>query len=372
MMTTEPLGLYVHIPFCMRKCRYCDFCSFTDISRQGQAAYVDRLIQEIRSYKRERPYTADTVFFGGGTPSLLSASAFERIMDALQNTFRIDASAEITLEANPKTLTYASLAVYRACGVNRMSLGLQSINENEKKILGRIHTSRDFFDSVDMIRAAGVENINVDIMYGIPDQTLASFTRTVDAVLSVKPTHISAYSLILEEGTPLYEERERLTLPDEDTELAMLSMLVQRLAREGLHRYEISNYSLKGFECRHNSKYWAMAPYLGFGLAAHSCFDRARFGNPSDMQAYLTTTSVERQPMTRQDEMYEYAMLHLRTCRGFSLDAYRARFGVDFRTGREATLSSFIRMGYMCEEQGRLFLTDKGLYVSNSILTEIL
>lgn len=372
-MTTDALGLYIHIPFCIRKCRYCDFCSFTDVSEEDKHRYVTRLVREISSYKRDEPYRADTVFFGGGTPSLLAPRDFETILQALRDTFSVSADAEITVEANPKTLSKEKLACFRSCGVNRMSIGLQSINENEQKMLGRIHDSHDFFQSVDGVRAAGIDNLSVDIMYGIPEQTTTSFSRTVDAVLSVEPSHVSAYSLILEPGTPLYEERERLSLPDEDEELTMLDRLRERLSERSIERYEISNYSVKGAECRHNIKYWTMQPYIGFGLAAHSYFDGARFSNATELSAYMDANGpCERQVLSVEDEMYEYAMLHLRTVRGFSLSQYCERFGVDFIQGRREVLDTLRAMKYLDVQDGRLFLTDKGLYVSNRILTEIL
>ncbi len=365
-------GIYIHIPFCLKKCRYCDFCSFPDVQGADAAAYVSRLVQEIRSYRRSTPIAVDSIFFGGGTPSLLPSKMFGSIMEALHASFQITSDAEITVEANPKTLTAEKVRTYVASGVNRMSIGLQSINENEQKILGRIHNSKDFFDSMELVYAAGVKNVNVDIMYGIPDQTQHSFEKTVDAVLSVHPSHVSAYSLILEPGTPLFAEKDTLQLPNEDTELSMLSMLRERLASEKIFRYEISNYGVKGAECRHNMKYWTMQPYIGVGVAAHSFFEGARYANAADLSLYIKGEGREAAPLTKTDAMYEYVMLHLRTVRGFSLSQYRQRFGMDFAESRREKLSSLMQAGYLCIQNDRLFLTEKGLYVSNSILTEIL
>ncbi len=334
---------------------------------------MSRLVEEIRSYRRSTPMTADSIFFGGGTPSLLPSRLFDSIMEALHASFQITSDAEVTVEANPKTLTKEKLRAYAASGVNRMSIGLQSINENEQKILGRIHTSKDFFDSMEMVYAASIKNVNVDIMYGIPDQTLHSFEKTIDAVLSVHPTHISAYSLILEPGTPLFAQKDVLHLPDEDTEAAMLSALTQRLAEDKIFRYEISNYSVKGAQCRHNMKYWTMQPYIGVGAAAHSFLDGARYANAADLSLYMKGEGGQAPvTLTREDAMYEYAMLHLRTVRGFSLAEYRRRFGTEFTENRQQSLRALADAGYLCMQDGRLFLTEKGLYVSNSILTEIL
>lgn len=371
-MRNEPLGLYVHIPFCLRKCRYCDFCSVADATQSLRQRYVGRLLAEIESYRRVPRLAADTVFFGGGTPSLLSGEQMRCIMDALRAVFDIAPDAEITAEANPATLTHEKLSAYRAVGINRISLGLQSINENEQKILGRIHTSDDFYESIQMARAHGLENINVDIMYGIPDQTEESFLRTVDAVLSQKPTHISAYSLILEEGTPLYAMQSSLSFPDEETELRMHESLCERLRANGFSRYEISNFCLNGYACRHNMKYWTMQPYIGFGAAAHSYFNGMRYANVTDVEAYINGALPQVTRVSPEDEAYEYAMLGLRTSAGISLDAYERRFGKSFASGREDVLTRLASMGYLVWDRERVYFTERGLYVSNSLLTEIL
>lgn len=367
-----PLGLYIHFPFCLCKCRYCDFCSIAGSTEALREAYVNRLCEEIESYRDGARLCADTVFFGGGTPSLLTGEQMGRILYTLRSVFDILPDAEITAEANPATLTDEKLAAYHATGINRISLGLQSIHENEQKILGRIHTSEDFYESMRMVRAHGFENVNVDIMYGIPGQTVESFFRTVDAVLAEKPTHISAYSLILEEGTPLYEARGELSFPDEDTELLMHEGLCERLRASGFSRYEISNFCLNGYTCRHNMKYWTMQPYIGFGAAAHSYFGPTRRANTSDLEAYIKGAAPEVLSVSPVDEAYEYAMLGLRTAMGISLADYKRRFGVSFTQGREQTLLKLAAMGYLVWDAERVFFTDRGLYVSNSLLTEIL
>ena len=242
-MTTEPIGLYVHIPFCKKKCAYCDFVSFGDALDKYEDTYVSALVNEIYEYQREEKIAVDTVFFGGGTPSVISAISFEKIAKALNEVFDILPSAEFTLEANPKTLTEEKLEIYTGRGVNRISLGLQSIRENEMKILGRIHNFDDFLHSYELCRNAKITNINVDLMYAIPEQTLDSFADTLKTVIALSPEHISAYSLILEEGTQLYNRRNYLTFPSEDEECEMYYMAARMLKNAGYEHYEISNYA---------------------------------------------------------------------------------------------------------------------------------
>ena len=370
-MHNEPLGVYIHIPFCLQKCRYCDFCSVAGSSEGLRAAYVQRLVCEIRTAS-DKGRAVDTVFFGGGTPSLLSPSEITAVMDAVRDTFSVTTDAEITVEANPATLTDAFLDACCTSGVNRFSLGLQSINENEQKLLGRIHTTQDFYDSMHLLHRHGFENVNVDIMYGIPDQTRESLMRTVEAVLSVEPTHVSAYSLILEEGTQLYRMRDTLVLPDEDAELAMHEALCERLAASGFSRYEISNFCLDGYACRHNMKYWTMQPYIGFGAAAHSFLGDRRIEHSSDIGAYIRGEAPLSHAVTEADARFEYAMLALRTSQGISLADYRRRFGVDFTEGRETLLERLRAMGYLVIDREHVHFTECGMYVSNSLLTEIL
>ena len=282
-MKADKIGLYVHIPFCKSKCKYCDFCSFTDADKES---YLDALIRDIDSYKGCQ-IEVNSVFFGGGTPSLLSGEQMEKLFFHLRNSFDVSCDSEITLEANPKTLTSENLEAYIRSGINRISLGLQSIHENELKKLGRIHNFSEFLETYNMVRNNGVNNLNVDLMYGIPEQTKESFEKTLSEIIKLSPEHISVYGLILEEGTPLYAHSQQLSLPTEDEECDMYYLASKMLSDNGYTHYEVSNYCKDGHACRHNLKYWRDEEYIGVGLSAYSYFGRKRFGKTRDMSLYL-------------------------------------------------------------------------------------
>ncbi len=374
-MKTEKIGLYVHTPLCVQKCNYCDFCSYSVASADWRSTYMEKICAEIESYK-DRDILLDTVFFGGGTPSLLSAVEFSEICESIRKTFKIDSNVEFTLEANPKTLTAENLEVYISSGVNRLSIGLQSIHENEMKILGRIHNFDDFIESYNLARGLGINNINIDLMYGIPDQTVESFEQTLERVLSIYPEHISLYGLILEEGTPFYSMRKDLKLPTEDTECDMYLLAADKLRASGYSHYEISNYARAGYESRHNLKYWRCQEYIGVGVSAYSYLDSQRFGNSSKIYEYLAADSKEysyREKIDRETLMYEYVMLGLRLRDGISLEEYLRSFGEDFiNNQRDKKIKEYISLGYMIIKDGRLYLTERGFYISNSILCDLL
>ncbi len=372
-MTTDSIGVYVHVPYCVRKCSYCDFCSFPPDSAPDRRAYIDALLQEMDLY-RDRKLVVDTVFFGGGTPSLLTPDELSKILSHIREVFCVAPDAEITLEANPGTVTRESMHSIVKAGVNRVSLGLQSVHENEMKILGRIHNYDDFLTAYAIVRELGIDNINVDLMYAIPSQTLESLSETVDRVLSLSPEHVSLYSLILEEGTPLCDRRDSLELPDEDTEIAMYSLVTDKLRRAGYLHYEISNYARPGRESRHNLRYWRGGRYLGFGISAYSYFDGVRFGNTRDPELYLSGKgiAVDSEVIDSEREAYEYVMLGLRLGEGISLTDYRARFGRDFLDGRRESIDRLTAMGYAMQNGDRLQLTERGFYVNNAILTELI
>ena len=370
-MTTKPIGLYVHVPFCERRCSYCDFCSYavSSLDSSVRERYFDALVDEILSYKREEPIAVDTVFFGGGTPSLLTVSEAEKIFAAIEKSFRVLPHAEITLEANPGTVTEEKLLAYKRLGVNRLSIGLQSIHENELKKLGRIHNFEEFLESYRLARELGYDNIGIDLMYGIPEQTSESLRETLDTVASLSPEHISAYGLIVEEGTQFFRERDTLMLPDEDTECDMYELTVSRLSELGYSHYEISNYAKEGRESRHNLHYWRAEEYIGVGVSAHSYFGGERYFNTDSIYEYSTGAARE---VEACDVELEYAMLRLRLAEGFSLDGYERRFSRSFTEGREEKLRHLERLGYLRREGGRVALTDRGMYVSNAILSDLL
>lgn len=374
MNDPRPIGLYVHIPFCVGKCHYCDFCSFPHRDAPTRAAYLRALCAEAEDY-RGRGLSVDTVYFGGGTPSLLSGGEFSALAAALASVFSVAPGAECTLEANPGTLTPENLSAYRAAGVNRISLGLQSVHQNELKILGRLHTYPDFLRAYKMVRDAGFDNVSVDVMYGIPTQTVASFGQTLRALTDLRPAHISAYALTLEEGTSFYRRRDTLAFPGEDAECAMYDAAVETLAAAGYEHYEISNFARPGKRSRHNLKYWRDEEYIGLGVAAYSYLDGVRYGNPRDFAAYLRgdfRAGRDRDVPGAAGEPGEYAMLAFRLSDGLDLAAYERRFGVSFLHGREEKIALYTRLGYLSSDGARLRLTDRGFFVSNSILAELL
>ena len=373
-MKADSIGLYVHIPFCVRKCAYCDFCSFPPEKYADKKRYISALCDEIADY-RDAGATLDTVFFGGGTPTLLDGEEFAQIFRAIRKSFKISPDAEITMEANPKTMTRENLGAYISEGVNRFSIGLQSIHKNELKMLGRIHLYDDFLESYKLLREFSINNVNVDLMYGIPSQTAESFSATLDAVTALNPEHISLYSLILEEGTPLWKRRDALKFPSDDEDTDMYFSAVDKLASCGYRHYEISNYAMPDRESRHNLKYWRDEQYIGVGLSAYSYFNGMRYGNTSNMENYIggffeRPTTAE--TIDNATEAYEYVMLALRLADGFSLSEYRARFGEDFLKTRRDVVDRLLKMGYADIRAGRFFLTDSGMYVSNAILCELI
>ena len=341
---------------------------------------MDKLIEEIIAASAGFRDTAVTsVFVGGGTPSILESQEVLRIFDALYHSFNIEETAEISMEANPGTVTEEKLLVYRKAGINRLSFGLQSADNKELKALGRIHTYEEFLESFYLARKCGFENINVDLMSALPGQTVDSWLETLNKVAALKPEHISAYSLIIEEGTPFYEmygeERGEGLLPDEDSEREMYHKTKSVLRELGYERYEISNYAKPGKECRHNIGYWTGVPYLGLGLGASSYVDGCRFNNTSDLSEYLNGTPgvrVDELKLTEKDMQEEYFFVGLRMVQGVSLQQFEKRFGVPAETVYPGLLERLIKEGGE-EIDGDYFrLTDYGMDVSNYIMAEFL
>ena len=373
-MEIKPIGVYIHVPFCKRKCNYCDFCSEA-AGEYKIRRYVDALCNEIREFSEKRKIDVDTVFFGGGTPSVLDAESFEAIMSTVRECFNIVDGAEITVEVNPGTVTEEKACAFAKCGVNRISIGVQSIHENELRALGRIHNYADFLNTVGIFRRMGIDNLSADLMYGIPEQTVASFTETLRAIVDLSLSHVSCYGLIVEEGTPFYLNRDKLPLPTEDEECEMYRLAHKMLVDAGFRHYEISNYAKDGSLSRHNLKYWRTEEYVGFGLSAHSFYGGKRFYNTSDFDEYFTLDSAKYR-MEESDtcgiDPFEYVMLALRTDDGFLLSEYERLFGHNFLTDREDKLRAFSSGGFLTIDSGRLRLTHEGFYVSNSILADLL
>ncbi|MBQ0009916.1 MAG: radical SAM family heme chaperone HemW [Ruminococcus sp.] len=377
-MTDHTLGLYVHIPFCVRKCAYCDFYSM-GYREETARAYVDALIAQIRAnagYGRDR--TVDTVYFGGGTPSILATGEIGRILAALRASFSVSPDAEITVEANPGTVDRAKLDSFRASGVNRLSIGMQSASDEELRTLSRIHTRDDFRHAFFLSREAGFDNISVDIMYGLPHQTEKRLSDTVDYALSLHPEHISLYGLKIEAETPFGRDPGIVALlPDEDTQADMYLKTAEKLEKAGFFQYEISNFAQKGRESRHNLRYWQSRDYLGFGPAAYSCVDGHMFSYPRDLARFLASAGdgplgEDAEVLTENERATQFVMLAFRTAYGVDADEYRRRFGRDFPTEYGDRMKPFLESGFLRVENGHFFLSREGMLVSNSILSEIL
>ena len=335
------LSIYIHIPFCVKKCVYCDFLSFgaddPQINRSGavRKAYVQSICRELLSYKSiSKDYIVRTIFIGGGTPSILLPGEIMNILATLRSIFKVDEAAEITIEVNPGTLTAIKAAEYLDAGINRMSIGLQSAHNDELAMLGRIHTYEQFLASYQTARKAGFRNINIDLISAIPGQTLHSYLDTLERVLKCRPEHISSYSLIVEDGTPLAEDTELLAkLPDEETDREMYEATRKVLEMSGYKRYEISNYAKPGFACRHNIGYWKRTDYLGFGPSAASLFGNRRWTNTADRSLYLKACGAlekireDEEILSRQDAMEEFMFLGLRMTQGISTAEFEEKFG---------------------------------------------
>ena len=372
----DSLELYFHIPFCIKKCDYCDFLS-GPATRAGQEAYIYALLREMETVSKnlkKRP--VDTVFIGGGTPSVPECDVMEKLLQGLRDYFLFSADAEVTIEANPGTLTPEKLSIYRKYGINRISIGLQSPNNKELAMLGRIHNYAQFLESFQMARAAGFSNINVDLMFAIPGQSYDGWIENLQTVAALGPEHISAYSLIIEEGTPFF--RKKLDLPDEDTEYRMYEDVAAVLKEYDYHQYEISNYAKAGYECRHNEGYWQRKDYLGLGLGAASLLGMERFSNTADMQEYLKNSSApekirkNRELLTREDEMAEFMFLGLRMTQGVSKKEFQEYFGTAIENIYGEVLKKYKKQGLLLEESGRIFLSREGIHVSNAVMADFL
>lgn len=374
MMITKS-ELYIHIPFCVRKCLYCDFLSFS-ADEKTKEKYIDALCKELMFIGKERCKTSlSSVFIGGGTPSVLPAGLIERVMECVKENFTLDRDAEVTIECNPGTVNEDKMKAYFACGINRISFGLQSVHDEELKKLGRIHSYEDFLGSYENAVKAGFTNINVDLMSDIPGQTVDSWTGTLKTICELKPapSHISAYSLIIEEGTPFADMAEdgRLDIPDEDTDREMYHMTSRLLSDYGYGRYEISNYAKEGFECRHNLGYWTGVTYYGAGLGAASYYDGCRFTNTSEMPVYMDDPIDSwklDEKLTNADKMSEFMILGLRLTKGVSVDEFRERFGRKLTDVYGREIDRFKSEGLLIEEAGYIRLTEQGLDLANHVM----
>ena len=378
----KKLGLYLHIPFCAKKCAYCDFYSFKCPNASLAKNYISALRIQLEDYRKPlSDYEVDTVFIGGGTPSTLDTSLLQSLIDTAGRNLDIKKDAEFTIEVNPGTVTKKALKKYRKMGINRLSIGLQSIHEDELRELGRIHTLEDFTDCYEWAREVGFDNISVDLMYGIPRQTKGSFAKTLDFISKINPEHVSIYALKVEEGTEFYNRRDALDLPDEDTEYEMYTSAIDFLGSRGYEHYEISNFARPGYRCRHNMKYWNCDEYLGLGPGAHSYLDERRFAVARDIVKYIDGIEIvnnniniysEDEQLTVYERMSEYIMLRMRLSDGVTAAKFNRRFGFDFEEKYGARLREYIDGGFVEFNGGTYSFTPKGMYVSNYILSSVL
>ena len=376
------LGLYLHIPFCRSKCAYCDFYSMVPQNDELVQRYVNALIAHMQSYRQgTKEYYVDTVFIGGGTPTTLPTDQLVRLIRAVRKNFTVTKGAEFTVEANPATVNTAMLKRLRRAGVNRLSMGLQSANNEELAALSRIHRRQDFAESFRAARRARIENINVDLMFGIPYQTKESLMKTLRYVVKMGPEHISLYDLILEPGTKLFAKRHTLPFPSEDEEADMYLAAVEFLAQNGYAQYEVSNFARPGYMCRHNLKYWNCEEYLGLGVAAHSFFRGNRFSFLRHMDRYMNGLEMpgaairlteQNDTVSPRERLGEYIMLRFRLREGLNCRDFARLFGFSFEDLYGKKMAPYVKNGFATYKNGVYALTPRGMFVSNYILSDIL
>ena len=362
----KKLGMYIHIPFCLSKCLYCGFYSGEGSSLAEREGYIEELLADISAYGREYggDYSVDTVFIGGGTPSILEAGQIERVLSAVRGVFSVEADAEITLESNPKTLTKDKLSAFRSFGINRLSIGAQSLDDRILKTLGRAHTAADFEETFYLARECGFENINTDLMFAVPGHTMEIWEETLHRITELSPEHISFYSLQIEEGTPYYRmfEEGRLDQISDEQDRKMYHRAIELLRESGYEQYEISSAAKPGRQCRHNLKYWSLNDYLGIGSGASSYMQGVRFTEAPFMEFHENTA---------EDDMSEFVFTGLRKVCGISLGEFEERFGRDFwevYAGCRTELLPFIEKGLLIEDAGRLRLSEAGFDISNTVM----
>lgn len=381
----QDLGLYVHLPFCVRKCKYCDFLS-APATKEMQQQYCQALLKEIESYEFEaEQYKIRTIYFGGGTPSLLEEEWLDRILEKIWKVFsNIDKKKiEITLEVNPGTVNREKWKTYEQMGINRISMGLQSSHDEELKLLGRVHSYGEFLQCYEDARNQHFSNISVDIMSALPGQRLDTYQKTIERVVELKPEHISSYSLIVEPETEFWQEygpempKEKL-LPDEDTDRKMYALTKEILRVSGYDRYEISNYAKPGYESKHNSSYWTGVSYIGLGLGASSYFRGERYCNCSDMEQYLQYASqkekrvVQVEVIGRKEAMEEFMFLGLRMTKGIEITKFFEKFHEDVYKVYGSVIERLKKQNLLQENENNICLTDYGIDVSNVVLSEFL
>ncbi|MHC1721729.1 MAG: radical SAM family heme chaperone HemW [Aminipila sp.] len=393
----KELGVYIHIPFCIKKCLYCDFLSFENIGSNLHRQYIDALKRELEYYSQiyGNNFSINTIFFGGGTPSLVDAYLLKEVLIFIRDKYKVHKDAEITIECNPKTIDINKLNIYKEAGINRLSIGVQTFNDAALKRLGRVHQSEDAKETYTLARQAGFENINIDLMFAIPEHTKEVWQETLQEAISLNPEHISFYSLQLEEGTKYFElfEKGDLNMVSDIIDRDMYHHASKFLKKSGYNHYEISNCAKPGFECRHNLKYWSMGDYLGIGLGAHSYMNGDRFSNTRDLGRYIQELQVDNLAMvindddwkaerkwvewqhqnTERDDMVEFIITGMRRAEGISLSEFENKFGkklFEAYPEQEELIQEYVEKGLMILEDDNMKFTIKGVDVSNTVLAE--
>ncbi len=375
----KSLSVYIHIPFCAKKCNYCDFLS-APATAEKRKQYLSALKSEMQAEaKRYEDFCVKSVFFGGGTPSILEAQAITELLEVLKTAYHMDTQAEITLEMNPATATKEKMESWKKAGVNRLSIGLQSAHDEELKMLGRIHCYADFLESYQNAREVGFTNVNIDLMSGLPGQDMKKWEDTLQKVLALKPEHISAYSLIIEEGTEICQNIERYpALPSEEEDRKMYQRTKEILKENGYTRYEISNYAKEGYECKHNCVYWQRGNYVGFGLGAASMVENVRWTNTCDFDSYLAKCKQpsdfqkEKQVLTQRDCMEEFMFLGLRMIQGVKKADFERFFSKTMEEVYGKVLAKWEAQHMLYQDESHVWLSEQGIDVSNVIFSDFL
>ncbi len=372
------IGIYVHVPFCVKKCNYCDFYSVT-WNEEKELNFINSILNEIRSYKNLE-YNVDTIFFGGGTPTIVKPSNLGLIINEIKNTFTLDENCEISTEANPNTLTSENLVEYKQIGINRLSIGIQSLNDEILKKIGRLHDSQEALNAIKKAKQYGFNNINADIMFNIPGQTTLDIENSIQKIINHEVKHISFYSLKLEHGTPMYdmEKSNKIIMPDEDIEREMYYDGRSIMEENSLMQYEISNFAKKGFECRHNLKYWNQDEYIGFGPSAHSFLNNERFSNVSNLEEYCENAlkddynRIVHEKLDNDGLMFEYIMLRLRLNEGLDTDIFKKKFNDNFYEKYKTQIKYLIDNKLIECKNNNVKLTNIGMDVSNYVFEKFM
>ena len=374
------LGLYIHIPFCVRKCKYCDFNSFK-LNIDEKKKYLSALSKEMELYKEKiGQKEIDSIFVGGGTPSILNEEEIKILFDNINLNFKIKEDAEITMECNPGTLTLNKLKIMKKCGVNRLSIGVQAVQNHHLKYIGRIHTFEEFEKNYHEAKKVGFDNINIDLMYALPNQTKEDWMESLEKVVNLNPTHISAYSLILEENTELFDmyERKEFKLLDEDTDIEMYEYTINYLKSHGYNQYEISNYAKKGFECKHNILYWKCENYVGIGTSASGFLDEIRYNNLFEIDKYEELILNGKKPieweekLSIKDKIEESIFLGLRMNEGIKFKDFKNKYDFNFLEEYKNEIEKLTKLQLIDINETGMKLTQKGKEISNSVFVEFI